>query len=290
MNHPRKMKPVGVLTKAFRIIDVVRASSSPLTLNSISVLTKINKSTALRLLSHLETEQYLTRDMRGGYSPGAKLLQAWGKSGNHTRLLDVARRSLWELWQATKESLNLGVLEGSDVVYLDCLESPHDFRLVAHVGTRAAFYRTALGKAMVAFLPKEERRILLKSTRFDPFTPRTITSAGALEEEFEAIRQLGYAMDNEESQIGVRCIAAPILDADRPVAAISISGPASRVTLDSVPELSRALRATVLEISARLLSSDGESESRRLPVSEPPHQTSSSSRTGNVTGERSLAD
>jgi DNA-binding IclR family transcriptional regulator len=227
--------------------------------------------------------------MRGGYSPGAKLLQPWGVSGNHTRLLDVARRSLWELWQTTKESLNLGVLEGHDVVYLDCLESPHDFRLVAHVGTRAGVYRTALGKAMVAFLPKEERRLLLKSTRFEPFTPHTITSAGALEDEFEAIRQVGYAMDNEESQIGVRCIAAPILDADRgPVAAISISGPASRITLDSIPELSRALRATVLEVSARLLSSDSEMEARRSPVSESFHQTSS--REGSAEGERSLTD
>ena len=286
MKRPSKMKPVGVLTKAFRIVDVVRASSSPLSLNDISNLAQINKSTALRLLSHLETEEYLSRDMRGGYSPGTKLLQPWGKSGNHTRLLDVARRSFWELWQTTKESLNLGVLEGHDVVYLDCLESPHNFRMVAHVGTRAAFYRTALGKAMVAFLPKEERLLLLKSTRFEIFTPQTITSAGVLEEEFETVRRLGYAMDNEESQIGVRCIAAPILDFDRgPVAAISISGPASRVTLDSVPELSRALRATVLEISARLLSSDEEMDARRSSFSESLHQTSSSSHTGSAMGE-----
>ncbi|MGP8246942.1 MAG: IclR family transcriptional regulator [Bryobacteraceae bacterium] len=199
-------------------------------------------------------------------------------------MLDLVRRSLWELWQATKESVNLGVLEGHDVVYLDCLESPHDFRLVAQVGTRAGFYRTALGKAIVAFLPQEERRGLLRSTRFDPFTPQTLTSEGALEEEFETIRQLGYAMDNEESQIGVRCIAAPILDGGRgPVAAVSISGPATRVTLDSVSKLSRALRTTVLEVSTRLLSSDAELEGRRSAVSEPLHQTSSSSRTGRVT-------
>ena len=280
------MKPVGVLTKAFRIIDVVRASSSPLALNDISNLAELNKSTSLRLLSHLEAEQYLTRDMRGGYSTGAKLLQPWGKLGNHRRLLDVVRRSLWELWQATKESVNLGVLEGHDVVYLDCLESPHDFRLVAQVGTRAGFYRTALGKAIVAFLPKEERRGILKSTRLDPVTPQTLTSETAVEQEFETIRRLGYAMDNEESQIGVRCIAAPILDGgSRPVAAISISGPATRVTLDSVSGLSRALRATVLEVSARLLSSDTEIEGRRLPVSEPPHQTSSSSRKGSATAD-----
>jgi IclR family acetate operon transcriptional repressor len=114
---------------------------------------------------------------------------------------------------------------------------------------------------MVAFLPKEECRLLLKSTRFEPFTPHTITSAEALEKELDTIRQLGYAMDNEESQIGVRCIAAPILDADRgPVAGISISGPASRITRDSVRQLSRALRAAVLEVSARLLSSDPERE------------------------------
>lgn len=263
MKRPRKIQPVGVLTKAFRILDVVRASSSPLTLKDISNLAELNKCTCLRLLSHLETEKYLTRDMRGGYSAGAKLLQPWGKLGNHTRLLDVARRPLWEIWQVTKESVNLGILEGHEVVYLDSLESPHDFRLVAPVGTRATFNRTALGKAMVAFLPQEHRRRLLESKRFEPFTPHTITSIEALEEEFETIRQLGYATDNEESQIGVRCVAAPILDSDGgPLAAISISGPASRITPGSVAELSRALRAVVLEISASLLSPDSALEAR----------------------------
>ena len=114
---------------------------------------------------------------------------------------------------------------------------------------------------MVAFLPRD-RRLLLESKRFEAFTPHTITSAEALEKEFGTIRQLGYATDNEESQIGVRCIAAPILDSDGgPVAAISISGPASRVTLDSVPEFSRALRAAVQEVSS-LLSSDAAVEAR----------------------------
>ncbi|MEN6532433.1 MAG: IclR family transcriptional regulator [Bryobacteraceae bacterium] len=253
MRRERKARPVGVLTKALQIMDLVRASSSPLTLHDINGVTGINKSTALRLLAHLETQQYLSRDVRGAYSSGPQLVEPRAQAGIHTRLRDAARRSLWELWQATGETANLGVIEGHDVLYLDCLESQNVFRLVAHIGTRAVFYRTSLGKAIVAFLPQNEQESFLKSTRFEPFTPNTITSRARLEEELGTIRKEGHAVDDEESVIGVRCVAAPILDSDgNAIAAVSIAGPASRVTQERVKELGAAVRATAQEISARL--------------------------------------
>ncbi len=245
MRRERKARPVGVLTKALQIMDLVRASSSPLTLHDINGVTGINKSTALRLLAHLETQQYLSRDVRGAYSSGPKLVEP--------RAQAAARRSLWELWQATGETANLGVLEGHDVLYLDCLESQNVFRLVAHIGTRAVFYRTSLGKAIVAFLPQEEQESFLKSTRFEPFTPNTITSRARLEEELGTIRKEGHAVDDEESVVGVRCVAAPILDSDgNAIAAVSIAGPASRGSEVRGKDLGAAVRATAQEISARL--------------------------------------
>jgi DNA-binding IclR family transcriptional regulator len=250
----RKTRPIGVLTKALRIMDLVRASSSPLTLHEVSNVTGINKSTALRVLAHLEMDQYLARDMRGGYSAGTKILQTWAQASAHTRLRDAARRPLWELWQATKESANLGVLDGHEVLYLDCLESPQDFRLVAHIGTRAAFYRTSLGKAMAAFLPPQARGLLLASTHFETFTPGTLDSGARLEEELAKIRQTGYSVDNEESMVGVRCVAAPVLDASgQPVAAVSVAGPASRITPETVLTLGAAVQATARDIAAGLL-------------------------------------
>ena len=194
--HP-KTKPVGVLTKALRVVDILQDSRSPLSLHEISIQAGINKSTALRLLAHLECEKYLRRDERGGYSLGPKFLRLGSEYNVQTPLRDTAREALWELWRITQETVNLAVLDGLDVVYIDCLESPDDLRLVSNVGMRAVLYRTALGKALLAFQPAEQCERLIKS-RFETFTPHTVTSAFELDRELNPIRQSGFAVDNEE--------------------------------------------------------------------------------------------
>jgi DNA-binding IclR family transcriptional regulator len=167
----------------------------------------------------------------------------------------MARESLWELWRVTQETVNLAVLDGLDVVYIDCLESPHDFRLVSNAGTRAVLHRTALGKALLAFQPAEQRERLTKSLRFLAFTPNTLTSATQLSRQINSIRHAGYAVDNEESVLGLRCIAAPILDGRGiAVAAISISGPASRITPQKTPTLGEAVKSAAREVSVRIVS------------------------------------
>lgn len=254
MRALRKSKPVGVLTKTLRIIDLLRDSHSPVSLHEISSQAGINKSTALRLLAHLEREKYLRRDEKGGYSLGPQLLELGSDYKVQAPLREIARESLWELWRVTHETVNLAVLDGPDVVYIDCLESPHDFRLVSNSGMRAALYRTALGKALLAYQPSEHCERIIKSLRFHPFTPNTITSMPALSRELGSVRRSGYAVDNEESVLGLRCIAAPILNGKGiAVAAISISGPASRITPQETPALGEAVRTAAQEISARII-------------------------------------
>ena len=255
MRGPGKSKPVGVLTKTLRIIDLLRDSRSPVSLHEISLQAGINKSTALRLLAHLEGEKYLRRDEKGGYTLGAKLLQMGSDYNVQAPLREMARESLWELWRVTQETVNLAVLDGVEVVYIDCLESPHDFRMVSNRGMRAVLHRTALGKALLAFQPPEHRERLIKSLRFQAFTPNTLTSAFALSRELITIRQSGYAVDNEESVLGLRCIAAPILDRKGiAVAAISISGPASRITPQKTAALGKAVKTAAYEVSERIVS------------------------------------
>ena len=255
MRGPRKTKPVGVLTKALRVVDLLQDSGSPLSLHEISIQAGINKSTALRLLAHLEGEKYLRRDERGGYSLGPKFLRLGSDYNVQAPLREMARESLWELWRVTQETVNLALLDGFDVVYIDCLESPHDLRLVSNVGMRAVLYRTALGKALLAFQPAEQCERLIKSLRFETFTPHTITSAFELDRELNSIRQSGFAVDNEESVVGLRCIAAPILDTrEIAVAAISISGPTSRITPQKTPTLGEAVKAAAREVSGRIVS------------------------------------
>jgi len=253
MRRPRKSSPVGVLTKTFRILDLIQSSPSPLTLQDVSARAGINKSTALRLLAHLEAERYLSRDEKGAYALGARLLRFGNRVNTQATLRETARQSLWELWRATQETVNLAVLEGLEVVYIDCLESPHDFRLVTNIGMRAVYYRTALGKAIAAFLSRERQNLLLGSTVFHSFTPNTVGSADGLARQLEAIRQAGFAVDNEESVLGLRCVSAPVLDEKgRPAAAISVSGPTSRITCEKVPEFAEAVRKAAQGVSARI--------------------------------------
>jgi len=255
MRGLRKSKPVGVLTKALRIIDLLQDSRAPMTLHEISSQTGINKSTALRLLAHLEGEAYLRRDEKGGYSLGPKLLRMASDYNVQAPLREMARESLWELWRITQETVNLAVLDGADVVYIDCLESPHDLRMVRNRGMRAVLQRTALGKALLAYQSSEHREKLVKSLRFQAFTPNTLTSALEMSQELIAIRQAGYAVDNEESVLGLRCIAAPILDGRGiAVAAISISGPSSRITPQKTPALGEAVKTAAQEVSDRIVS------------------------------------
>ena len=254
MRVSRKTKPVGVLTKALRVVDLLQDSRFPLSLHEISIQAGINKSTALRLLAHLEDEKYLRRDEKGGYRLGPKFLRLGSDYNVQVPLRELARESVWELWRVTQETVNLAVLEGLDVVYIDCLESPHDLRLVSNVGMRAILYRTALGKALLAFQPAEQRERLVKSLRFQSFTTHTITSAFELARELDSIRQSGFAVDNEESVMGLRCIAAPILDTRGiAVAAISISGPTGRITPQKTPMLGEAVKVAAREVSVRIV-------------------------------------
>jgi DNA-binding IclR family transcriptional regulator len=253
MREPRKSKPVGVLTKTLRIIDLLQDSRSPLSLHEISVQTRINKSTAFRLLTHLEGEEYLRRDDKGEYGLGPKLLRMGSDDRVQAPLREIARESLWELWRVTQETVNLAVLDGLDVVYIDCLESPHDFRLVRNVGMRAIVYRTALGKALLAFLPREQCDMIVRSLRFQAFTPHTLTSAEQLTHELNTIRKAVYAVDSEESVLGLRCIAAPIVDKRGiAVAAVSISGPTSRITAEKTAAFANVVKTAAREISLRI--------------------------------------
>jgi IclR family KDG regulon transcriptional repressor len=234
---------------------LLQDSGAPLTLQEVSTQSRINKSTAFRLLSHLEREHYLGRDDKGAYSLGPNLLRLGSKYKVQAPLREAARESLWELWRATQETVNLAVLDGLDVVYIDCLESPHGFRLVSNVGTRAVLYRTALGKALGAYLPPEQCEQIVKSLKFQAFTPHTLTSAAQLSRAFETVRHAGFAVDNEESVLGLRCIAAPILDGRRiAVAAVSISGPASRITAQRTATLGDVVKSVAQEISSRVAS------------------------------------
>jgi DNA-binding IclR family transcriptional regulator len=244
---------VGVISKVLRILEALQGSSSGLGLKAICDQTGINKSTAHRFLKHLERERYLLRTEAGAYLIGPRLSQLSARGNQEATLQAVARPILWDLWKSTHETVNLGVLDQGTVLYVDVIESPHEFRLSSRVGTRRSVHVTALGKALVAFLPKETRQTILDSITFQAATPKTIGNLVQFRQELEKICQQGYAVDDEEAVQGARCVSAPILNSKgAPIAAVSVSGPVTRVTPSLVNALAGAVTSAARAISAAM--------------------------------------
>jgi DNA-binding IclR family transcriptional regulator len=244
---------VGVISKVLRILEALQGSSSGLGLKAICDQTGINKSTAHRFLKHLERERYLLRTEAGAYLIGPRLSQLSARGNQEATLQAVARPILWDLWKATHETVNLGVLDQGTVLYVDVIESPHEFRLSSRVGTRRSVHVTALGKALVAFLPEEDRRTILDSIAFQASTPKTIGNLVQFRQELEKIRRQGYAVDDEEAVQGARCVSAPILNSTgMPIAAVSVSGPVTRVSPSLVSALAGAVTSAAHAISTAM--------------------------------------
>jgi DNA-binding IclR family transcriptional regulator len=253
--------PVGVISKVLRILEALQGSSAGLGLKAICDLTGIHKSTAHRFLKHLEREGYLVRTEAGAYLIGPRLSQMSTRGSQGATLQAVARPILWELWKSTQETVNLAVLDQGTVLYVDVIESPHEFRLSSRVGTRRSLHVTALGKALAAFLPAELRASVLSTIKFQPATPKTIMNLVQFRQELEKIQRQGYAVDDEEAVQGARCVSAPILNANRePIAAVSVSGPVTRVSPNQVAALAGAVSSAARAISAAMGFSQNEPE------------------------------
>jgi len=244
---------VGVITKVFRILEAIQGSSSGLTLKPICDITGVHKSTAHRFLKHLERDGYLIRTETGIYLIGPKFSHLSARANHRATLQAVARPILWEIWKSTGETVNLGVLDQGTVLYVEVIESPHEFRLSSRVGTRRSLHATALGKALAAFLAEDQKDRVLSSVQFQPLTSKTIMNLVQFRQELETIRKQGYAVDNEETTLGARCVSAPILGADREVlAALSVSGPVTRISPNQVPAVAQAVINAARAISVAM--------------------------------------
>lgn len=245
--------PVGVLTKVLSIFDLLDRSHDGLQLRAIAEQTKLNKSTAYRFLAHLERAGYLVRDSTGAYLLGPRLIHLGSGSTYHATIRKVSRPILETLWQETAETVNLAVLDGKEILYLDVIESPHNFRLVSQVGMRRPMHCTALGKAILAWQSANFRDELLSLTKFEKLTPYSITRSSELIGELGRIQRRGYALDDEEVELGARCVAAPVLDSSNQVAAgVSVSGPTIRMARARTAQIAGAVKKAALEISLQL--------------------------------------
>jgi len=247
-----------VVSKVLRILEALHDAPSGLQLRDVAKITGVNKSTAYRFLAHLETEGYLYRDSVGLYVIGPKLARLGTGLNYDVMLRKISRPVLQRLWETVGETVNLGILDGHQVLYVDVMQSSHTFRLASEVGSRRPVHCTSLGKAMAAYLPPQELQDLLKSIKLERQTPKTIVQRTKFEKELARVRQRGYAVDDEEAVLGARCVASPITDASgKVVAGLSVGGPVTRITAARIGPLTTLLKEAAASISARLPHAQG---------------------------------
>ena len=255
MRTPRsKSAPVGVIGKVLRILELLNHSPNGLQLREIATKTEINKSTAHRFLSHLEAEGYLFRDEVGTYMLGVRLARLGTGVGFQAMLCRICRPILESLRSVTDETVNLAVLDGAQIVYLDVLESQNTFRLASPVGMRRPAVCTSLGKAIIANLEDAWRKEeILSSIQAEPSTARRAGRISKLRKELGQICEQGFSLDDEESVTGARCVGAAVFGADDiVVAGISVSAPVVRMTRARLPFFSTEVCKAAREISRRL--------------------------------------
>jgi len=218
-----------------------------LTMTQISGMIGINKSTVHRLLATLERKRFVERDATTGiYRPGLRLLQMAFLTLEHNDLRRLAAPFLHSLSEQHRENVNLTVLDNTDVIYVDVIESPQRVKLAAEKGQRLPAFCTASGKAILAFLPEDRLEHILKNG-MPKYTPNTITALEAYYKDMKLTRERGYAISEQEFEEGINALAAPICS--QPIASVSIAGPAYRLTRERMIEMAPDLMATVLKIA-----------------------------------------
>ncbi len=241
---------VEAVVRAFDILEAFR-DSEELTLTDISRRVGLNTSRVFRLLHTLVECGYVERSPDGiRYSLGVKLFERAACVRRDLRQISLP--FMHQLLEKFNETVNLGILNKGEILYIEMLESSQPFRMAAAVGSRSPVHSTALGKAIAAHLPESDLRNLLLPERLSKLTERTITDPEKLRRELQSVRRRGYAIDNEETEPGAACVGAPVFDSScRPIAAISLSGPTGRI-LGNLKQLVGSLLPVCNEISRRL--------------------------------------
>lgn len=250
MPGAKRSDEVGVLVKALDILGCLSADG-PRPVTHICMHTGVTKPAAYRILKTLGTAGYVVRDEeRREYSLGPAVHSLSRSAGSSSELMTVARPHMEKLNEELGETINLGIVSHDQIVYLDTIESTQRLRSTIELSLRDSLHSTALGKAFLAALPEAEAKERLASISRDPMTPKTVVSIRALMRQLTEIRERGYALDDEENELGSRCVAAAILNSrPAPVGAISVSAPTARLQGAALGRVGRRVAAAARDIS-----------------------------------------
>jgi IclR family acetate operon transcriptional repressor len=244
---------VQVLAKALDLLDLLARQGS-MSLTQLCQELGQPKSSVFRYLVTLEEHGYVQRLQNGDtFSLGLKLIELGRSVTNQFTVHEVALPFMRGLIEDFGETVNLAILEGGRVVYIEILEGTHSIRMAARPGQRDFAHSTAIGKAILSYSPPSVAEEVVKRHGLPTRTPATLTTLEGLRAELVIIRERGYAIDNIENELGVRCVAVPIFNhQSKPIAAISVSGPADRIFGAKVELIGEALMTATRAISQQL--------------------------------------
>lgn len=224
------------------------------TLSELALRTGMPPSSAHRLLTTLEAHRFVAfSEAANEWTVGVEAFRTGSSFLRQTRVVDAARDVMRELVEQTGETANLGLPDGAEVVFVSQVETSHPIRAFFGPGARALMHASGIGKALLSCMGRAEVERLLRRTGLPEYTPKTRTAPAALFADLEAARARGWALDDEERNLGMRCVAAPIHNVHgEAVAGVSISGPTARMSLDAVGEFGPVVRRAAARITERI--------------------------------------
>jgi len=246
-------KGVQVIDRVFDILELLVVEGKGLGVTEISKKLGLSKSTVHRILNGIASRGYLEKSEDGIYSLGIQFVELASRRLNNVELVTESRPYLQELTNIIKQSSHLAILDECDAVYIDKVELIKNIRLYSQIGKRIPIYCSALGKSLL--LDKSDEVILEKfeKCKLDKLTENTKIDSQEFLQEIRISRRVGYTVDNEEHDEGIRCIAAPIYDyRNKIVAAISTAGPCNLISKEQEAYISDLVKKYALLISKRL--------------------------------------
>lgn len=254
MRGSRPKNLVQTIERVATIFDILGQCPNGLALGEIAHQAGLPKGTAHRLLTSMAYFDYIRQDPgTKNYHLGFKLVDLGNLLLSQIDLRTEARPFLIELSNAVQETVHLVALDGNSALYIDKVElhpKASGLRMISRLGSRIALHCSSVGKVLLAYMDPNDARAIIEDTDMQKHTANTISDSSELIRHLTLIRKRGYAIDDEENEAGIRCVAAPVYDGDGEVkAAMSISGPATRITLERIDN---DLKARVCETSARI--------------------------------------
>ncbi|KZF02189.1 MAG: IclR family transcriptional regulator [Rhodococcus sp. (in: high G+C Gram-positive bacteria)] len=242
---------VQSVERAFELLDIMASSGGSIGISELAEAADLPMPTVHRLIGTLVSLGYVRRLATRRYALGTKLI---GLGDSATKLIGGwAKPYLAELVRQTHETSNMAFLEDDMAVYVAQVPSEHAMRMFNEVGQRVLPHSTGVGKALLAQLDDDEVRALVSRTGMTPRTVNTLSTLDTLMADLELVRTRGYAIDDGEQEIGVRCFAVPVVGAPT-LTAMSIAGPTARVTLESAEQFVPLLLSAAERLSKDLSS------------------------------------